>query len=834
MTEKPPLLPILHLNSTKKEKLKALVFFSGYGLASYAFTQENFDVIGGIEYEAIAAESYLANFPNSKVLVKSTRELTGTRIANYFNIGPGELDVIEIGFPCPKISSTGPREQFHAMNDQFAVATKLALSLKPKVLLYENVPNITSEAMSVLMGMINSLLKNYAPEYRCEARILDSWLYGDYTSRPRWYLMAVHEDYGYPQWPEPLPESQRPVIRDFLPTAKWVHTRNYGDRYMIPSKPISTITGHCDFKMLDMDTGEKRLLTVRERATAMGLPDDFILLGNQEQQGLGVGNGNAVMVTRKLARCIREIIEDGGPTNPVRPRRNAMLTVPESIQPNDKGYVVYQGPSAINGEEIVAIVTMGSDNPKTGDMTQLWILSANESPLAASKSGGDSSVCGGCTLRHHLDGACYVNIGLAPEQIWKSWKRGIYPVLADNDLDLLDEKPMRLGAYGDPAALPMGLLQKLTVYAPNHTSYSHQWMDASDELKEISMASVESIEGYQEATSQGWRTYRIIEEAGALMEGEIMCPAITNGTQCADCKLCSGNAIKAKNIAIPAHGSRKGKFGVNSHTQSEPSIIIKTEKSGSKSLSKSKISWTDYTWNPWVGCHKCSAGCKFCYMHRDMVRWGKDPDSVSRTTSATFRKPLKIKAPSKIFLNSWSDFFIEEADDWRPEVWQIIKETPWHTYQILTKRPERILQSLPDDWGGGYPNVWLGVSVENQEFTKRVKTLVTIPAAVRFISAEPLLGPVDFNGDSMLDNVDWIIIGGESGNNKGKYTYRPCEPEWIRSLIEQGASSNTAVFVKQTGTHLAMELELKSRHGSKISELPEWMQIQEFPTINGQ
>lgn len=317
MIEKPPLLPILHLSGTKKNKLKALVFYSGYGLASYAFTQEGYDVIGGIEYEPIAAESYLANFPNSKVLVKSTRELTGTRIANYFNIKPGDVDVIEIGFPCPKISSTGPREQFHAMNDQFAVATKLALSLDPKILLYENVPNITSDAMSVLLGIINSILKNYAPEYRCEARVLDSWLYGDYTSRPRWYLMAVHQDYGYPQWPEPLPESQRRVVRDILPQAKWIHTRNFGDRYMLPHQPISTITGHCDFKVLNMDTGEKRLLTVRERATAMGLPDDFILLGNQEQQGLGVGNGNAVMVTRKLAGCIREIIEDDGPNAPV-------------------------------------------------------------------------------------------------------------------------------------------------------------------------------------------------------------------------------------------------------------------------------------------------------------------------------------------------------------------------------------------------------------------------------------------------------------------------------------------------------------------------------------
>lgn len=560
MEQLPPVLPVLHLCSTKRQKLKALVFFSGYGLASYALTQEGYDVVGGIEYEPIAAESYLANFPDAKVLVKSTRELTGLRIANYFNVSPGEIDLIEIGFPCPKISATGPREQLHAMNDQFFVATKLALTLKPKVILYENVPNITSTKMSVLMGVIRSILRNYTSEYRVEARILDSWLYGDYTSRPRWYMMLVHKDYGYPRWPEPLPESQRPVIRDFLPKARWVHTRNYGDRYMLPHQPLSTITGHCDFNMLDMDSNERRLLTVRERATAMGLSDDFILLGTKEEQALGVGNGNAIMVTRVLARSIREILEDGGPSAPEQPRRNALLTVPKSIQPDEKGYVVYQGPSALDGNEIVAILTMGSDNPKTGDMHQLWILAADEAPLEASRSGTDASVCGKCTLRHHLGGACYVNIGLAPTKVWSSWQLGNYPQPTETDMELLDEKPIRLGAYGDPAALPMDVLQQLVDATPNHTCYTHQWKNAQEGLSDISMASVESIDGYEEAVASGWRTYRIITDDEPLMEDEILCPAVNNGVKCADCKLCSGNTIRAKNIAIPAHGSRNSRL----------------------------------------------------------------------------------------------------------------------------------------------------------------------------------------------------------------------------------------------------------------------------------
>ena len=560
MEQLPPVLPVLHLYSNKKQKMKALIFFSGYGLASYAFTQEGYDVIGGIEYEPIAAESYLANFPDAKVLVKSTRELTGLRIANYFNVNPGEIDLIEIGFPCPMISATGPREQFNAMNDQFFVATKLALSLKPKVILYENVPNIMSKEMSVLLGMMKSVLKNYASEYRCEARVLDSWLYGDYTSRPRWYMMLVHEDYGYPKWPEPLPESRRRVIRDFLPTAKWVHTRNYGDRYMFPHQPLSTITGHCDFTQLHMDTNERLLLTVRERATAMGLPDDFILLGTKEEQALGVGNGNAIMVTRALARSIREILEDGDPSAPVPPRRNALLTVPKSIQPDEKGYVVYQGPSALNGNEIVAILTMGSDNPKTGDMNQLWILAADEAPLEASRSGADVSICGDCSLRHHLGGACYVNIGLAPTKVWTSWQQGKYPQLLEADMDLLDEKPIRLGAYGDPTALPIEVSQQLVDAAPNHTCYTHQWKNAPEGLSDISMASVESMDGYEEAVANGWRTYRIITDDEPLMDDEILCPTVSSGVKCADCRLCSGNTIKAKNIAIPAHGSRKNRL----------------------------------------------------------------------------------------------------------------------------------------------------------------------------------------------------------------------------------------------------------------------------------
>src|SRR3990172_778380 len=121
------------------------------------------------------------------------------------------------------------------------------------------------------------------------------------------------------------------------------------------------------------------------------------------------------------------------------------------------------------------------------------------------------------------------------------------------------------------------------------------------------------------------------------------------------------------------------------------------------------ISWTDATYNPWYGCLKVSPGCKQCYMYRDMERYGKDPKVVTRAKPATFNSPLKWTEPQRVFTCSWSDYFIEQADEWRDEAWDIIRRTPHLTYQILTKRPENIFDRLPADWGNGWPNVFLSV-----------------------------------------------------------------------------------------------------------------------------
>ena len=220
------------------------------------------------------------------------------------------------------------------------------------------------------------------------------------------------------------------------------------------------------------------------------------------------------------------------------------------------------------------------------------------------------------------------------------------------------------------------------------------------------------------------------------------------------------------------------------------------------------IGWTEATWNPWMGCTKVSPGCAHCYMFRDQVRYGNDPELVRRSKTK-FTDPLKWKDGRLIFTCSWSDWFHETAEQWRDEEWDIIRRTPHHTYQILTKRPERIAGHLPRDWGDGYPNVWLGVSVENQRFVGRAGVLAHIPARVRFLSCEPLLGPLTFRW-AMWDKWDragtinhldglrlyfhWLIVGGESGPE-----HRPMREEWARSLRDECQEAGVAFFLKQLG-----------------------------------
>jgi protein gp37 len=246
-----------------------------------------------------------------------------------------------------------------------------------------------------------------------------------------------------------------------------------------------------------------------------------------------------------------------------------------------------------------------------------------------------------------------------------------------------------------------------------------------------------------------------------------------------------------------------------------------------------KIQWTDHTINFWTGCKKVSDGCKFCYMYRDKERYKLDPSEVIKTKPNTVNKVLKVAKPGdKIFVNSWSDFFIEEADSWREEAWNIIRSRPDLIWQILTKRPERIEQCLPDDWEKGWDNVWLGVSAENDKnFRVRSQILCEIPATVRFISAEPLLGPIYMENLflSYYKGIDWVIMGGESGNDNGKYKYRPAELSWFQQIIDDCQLHEVRVFMKQTGTYLAKRHSLSDRHGGNINDFPDKMRIRQFP-----
>lgn len=274
------------------------------------------------------------------------------------------------------------------------------------------------------------------------------------------------------------------------------------------------------------------------------------------------------------------------------------------------------------------------------------------------------------------------------------------------------------------------------------------------------------------------------------------------------------------------------------------------------------IQWTDKTWNPWQGCTKVSPGCAKCYMYRDKAHYGQDPTVVVRSKT-TFTAPLKWTAPARVFTCSWSDFFHEAADPWRADAWDIIRRTPHLTYQILTKRPERLAACLPPDWGAGWPHVWLGTSVENQHWADvRIPLLLHTPAVVRFLSCEPLLGSVDlvaagwdtcpgcggsgersgyyFAEDGMgpcrdceargvLDTpgIDWVIVGGESGGKDA----RPMRLDWVQNLVEQGQAADVAVFVKQLGSVWARTAGLHDSHGGDMSEWPQALQVRQFPEV---
>jgi protein gp37 len=213
-------------------------------------------------------------------------------------------------------------------------------------------------------------------------------------------------------------------------------------------------------------------------------------------------------------------------------------------------------------------------------------------------------------------------------------------------------------------------------------------------------------------------------------------------------------------------------------------------------MKKSKIEWTESTWNPVTGCTKVSDGCKNCYAERMALRLQAmgQPNYKNGFRSTEHRHilnaPLKWKKPRMIFVNSMSDLFHKDvSDSFILEMFSVMRTAWWHTFQILTKRSERLLQmDLSIDW---LSNVWMGVTVENEKYKHRIEDLRNTNAKVKFLSLEPLLGPIQ-NLD--LRGIHWVIVGGESGPNA-----RPMEKRWVIDIKDQCDIQDVPFFFKQWG-----------------------------------
>ncbi len=249
-------------------------------------------------------------------------------------------------------------------------------------------------------------------------------------------------------------------------------------------------------------------------------------------------------------------------------------------------------------------------------------------------------------------------------------------------------------------------------------------------------------------------------------------------------------------------------------------------------MSKSSIEWTDATWNPLTGCNKVSPGCKNCYAEKMAIRLKAMGQPNYRNGfeltlhDHALDTPRKWKSPKTVFVNSMSDVFHKDVPlGFIQEVFRTMRETPQHRYQVLTKRSERLAElsrHLP--WP---PNVWMGVSVESSKYAWRIDHLRAVPAKVRFLSLEPLLGPLE-PWRLNLRGIHWVIVGGESGPGARKMELR-----WAKLILHQCWASGVPLFVKQLGSVWARENKAKHSKGGDPDEWPEWLRVREFPRAEG-
>ena len=244
----------------------------------------------------------------------------------------------------------------------------------------------------------------------------------------------------------------------------------------------------------------------------------------------------------------------------------------------------------------------------------------------------------------------------------------------------------------------------------------------------------------------------------------------------------------------------------------------------------SKIEWTDHTFNPWIGCQHVSPGCDHCYAETQNAfrkwnggAWGPHAPR-HRTAESTWKNPVSWNAAARafkrerghrprVFCASLADVFDNKVpQEWRLDLFALIRECRRLDWLLLTKRPQNISKMLPSDWGDGYRNVWLGVTAEDQEwFDRRWPLLQRIPAVVKFISYEPAIGPLRLPKQGPLP--DWLISGGESGGG-----VRPMDPEWARNVIADCRRRGVAVFHKQWGAYRNNPLVLEQGMSTKEAE----------------
>jgi hypothetical protein len=230
------------------------------------------------------------------------------------------------------------------------------------------------------------------------------------------------------------------------------------------------------------------------------------------------------------------------------------------------GFVFYDGPSLIDGAPIVAIAVLESENDKTGDMVQTYILRADVDPVSALRTGEDRSICGDCVHRPANDGACYVNVAQSVQSVYWAWFRGAYELVAPIvGARMIQGRKLRMGSYGDPAAVPAQFWKQLSKYAAGHTGYTHQWRKPiARGLRTLVMASADSASDRDTARSMGWRTFRVRTADESLGAREIVCPASPEGgdrRQCVTCLACDGADRAGKvSVAIIVHGSKARRF----------------------------------------------------------------------------------------------------------------------------------------------------------------------------------------------------------------------------------------------------------------------------------